>query len=196
MMTKKLARKLLICNCDQTIPLSGVKLSSALDLPSELFVNSSLCRSQIDNFRSALKKNEGLLVACTQEAPLFREIAGENEGCGIDNVSFVNIRELAGWSDEAEKAQPKMVALIETSGLEAEPTRLMTLRSGGNCLVYGKGQIAYDTALKLSERLSVTLVLTDPDDLMIPATNLFPMAIGRIEKLQGALGRFELSIKD
>ncbi len=190
-------KKLLICNCDKTIPLNGAKLSSALGSSSETFVNSSLCRSQIDNFRSALKKNEGLLVACTQEAPLFREIAGDEEGgCGEENVSFVNIRELAGWSDEAEKAQPKMVALIQASGLKADPTRLMTLRSGGNCLVYGQGQTAYDTALKLSERLSVTLILTDPGDLMIPSTNLFAMAIGRIEKLQGALGAFEVTIKD
>ncbi|MCP4935147.1 MAG: 4Fe-4S ferredoxin [bacterium] len=196
MTTEKLARKLLICNCDQTMPLNGAKLSVALDLPSELFINSSLCRSQIDNFRSALKKNEGLLVACTQEAPLFREIASEEDGCGEDNVSFVNIRELAGWSDEAEKSQPKMVALIEASDLKGQPTRLMTLRSSGNCLVYGGGQIVYDTALKLSQRLSVILVLSDPDDLIVPATNLFPMAIGKIEKLQGALGRFKISLKD
>ncbi len=197
MTTKKLARKLLICDCDQTMPLNGAKLSLALGLPDNLFVNSSLCRSQIDNFRGALCKNERLLVACTQEAPLFHEIASDQEdGCGAENVSFVNIRELAGWSDEADKAQPKMVALLQTSDLPSSPARLMTLRSSGHCLVYGRGQIAYDTALKLSQRLSVTLILVDADDLMLPSTNLFPMAIGKIEKLQGALGGFEITIAD
>ena len=55
-----------------------------------------------------------LTVGCTQEAPLFSEVAGERAGA----ISFVNVRETAGWSTDAAKAGPKMAALLAAA---AEP---------------------------------------------------------------------------
>ena len=189
-------KKLLVCNCNGTMPLDDMKLSTLLGRSSEPFVNSALCRAQIGNYRAALEKGQPMLVACTQEAPLFQEIAHENGEEDAVDVSFFNIRELAGWSDEAGQAGPKLAALVKAAELDVEPTRLMTLRSSGNCLVYGSGQIAYDTALKLSQRLGVTLVLSDADDLMLPDINLFPIMSGKIDRIKGALGRFEVSFSN
>ena len=53
---------------------------------------------------------EPLTIGCTQEAPLFTEVAGD----GAD-LRTINIRETAGWSTDAAKAGPKMAALIAAS---------------------------------------------------------------------------------
>ena len=59
-------------------------------------VCSHLCRTEVERFTRALEAGDRLAVACTQEAPLFRELAEEagHEG----GIRFVNIRERAGWS--------------------------------------------------------------------------------------------------
>ena len=56
-----------------------------------------------------------ITVACTQEAPVFSEIADEG---GNAALTFVNIRENAGWSRDAAKAGPKIAALLAAA---AEP---------------------------------------------------------------------------
>ena len=42
-----------------------------------------------------------MIVACTQEAPLFDEVAAGIEGSGA--ITFVNIRETAGWSKDRKR---------------------------------------------------------------------------------------------
>ena len=74
-----------------------------------------LCRLELETFRKAAAAGEPLTVACTQEAPLFAEVADEDA-----DIRFVNIRETAGWSKDAKAAGPKIAALIAAA---AEPVR-------------------------------------------------------------------------
>src|SRR5689334_13366362 len=91
-------RKLLVCNCEGSMPLDGKVLARACAATASPFVNTQLCRAQLDNFRTAAAAGQDLLVACTQEAPLFDEVLAE-AGREI-SVAYVNIRERAGWSRE------------------------------------------------------------------------------------------------
>jgi ferredoxin len=184
-------RRLLVCNCEQTMALDGGKLSDALGLSSPLPVNTQLCRHQIDNYRAALQSGEPVLVACTQEAPLFSEVAEEMGGA---DTAFVNIREQSGWSDAGPRAQPKMAALIAEAAHEPTPTGLTTLTSEGTCLVYGAGQQALDVARQLAGRLSVTLVLSDAGDAIPPERMDIPVYRGMIAAATGTLGRFEVTL--
>eukprot|EP01035_Chromulina_nebulosa_P053526 gene53526-73189_t len=61
-----------------------------------------LCRTEIGRFRAALNEGRPVTVGCTQEAPLFQEIA-EEAGFAAPLV-FANIREAAGWADEGARA--------------------------------------------------------------------------------------------
>mgnify|MGYP003343703471 CR=1 FL=1 len=54
-----------------------------------------------------------LIVTCTQETPLFNEVAGKQPNAA--DITFVNIRENAGWSKDAIAAGPKIAALIAAS---------------------------------------------------------------------------------
>ena len=119
------ARKLLVCDCDGTMPLDGAALGRARG--HDIALNTELCRAQIATYDAALEDGAKVLVCCTQEAPLFAERA---EGTGAD-VLFTNIRERAGWSDEARAAMPKIAALIAEAQTTVPPVRSITVTSAG-----------------------------------------------------------------
>lgn len=151
-----------------------------------------LCRAQLDRFRAALGQHAALTVTCTQEAALFAEVAGAEGFEGA--LSFVNIRETAGWSDDAAKAGPKMAALIAMAGVEPAPFGIVTMESEGVALVLGSGPEAVEAATTLAESLDITVLLTPGADVVPPRRSSFPVLQGRIRKAQGYLGAFELTV--
>jgi len=186
------SQRLLVCNCQRTMEIDGERLAKALGLGS-LTVHSELCRSQVGQFEAALNAGQGVHVACTQEAPLFREVA-EEKGAGEAALTFTNIRERAGWCADKRAALPKMAALIAEAAHRPRPTGVTTLKSGGVCLVYGRGQAALDVAVELSARLSVTVLLTDAEDALPPGIVAVPIYRGRIRTATGHLGAFDIEV--
>ena len=188
-------KEVLLCNCEHSMPLDGKKLAKACHAAGaegEFDLASQLCRSQISNFQSALGREGKVLVACTQEAPLFAEVAEEMDYEG--ELGFFNIRELAGWSGEAEKAEPKIAALAAAAAAELKPVPTVSFESDGVCLVYGKGQDALDAAGQLAEHLDVTVVLTGEEEVIPPRMMSFPVFSGRITQARGHLGGFALNL--
>lgn len=171
--------------------IDGEKLKSCLSGEGELTVFSHLCRAQVEAYDRAVDSNEPLLVACTQEAPLFREVADEKGG---RDIVFTNIREYAGWSEAGRKALPKMAALLAAAAYESEPVGTAPVESRGICLVYGSGQAAMDVAEQLSSRLSVSLLLREAEDVMPPSVVNVPIYKGRISAAKGSLGHFEITV--
>jgi hypothetical protein len=158
----------------------------------EPFLHTDLCRSQVEAFKEAAATGESLLVCCTQEAPLFGELAsGENADSPL---AFVNIRERAGWAEQGAKAGAKIAALIAEAALDFEPALSVTLKSEGVVLVYGSGETAMDAARQLSARLDVTCLLKDPGDALPPRVADVPVFKGRIRTAVGHLGAFEVTI--
>jgi ferredoxin len=186
-------QRLLVCNCQRTMDIDGKRLAEALGLPEPLPVHSELCRSQVAAFEAGLGSGAAVHVACTQEAPLFREVAIEKGGAET-HLTFTNIRERAGWCTEKGAALPKMAALLAEAALQPKPTGVATLKSAGVCLVYGRGQAALDVAAELSQRLSVTVLLSDPEDALPPGIVSVPIYKGRIRRATGHLGRFEIEV--
>ncbi len=187
------SRRLLVCNCQRTMEIDGRRLADALGLPAPLVVHSELCRSQIAAFEEALASGGTVQVACTQEAPLFREVAAE-KSAGEGSLKFTNIRERAGWCSERSAALPKMAALLAEAAHASKPAGVTTLQSEGVCLVYGAGQAVLDVAAELSERLSVTALVSDPEDALPPGMVSVPIYRGRIRTATGRLGAFEIEV--
>ncbi|MBT4907706.1 MAG: 4Fe-4S dicluster domain-containing protein, partial [Rhodospirillaceae bacterium] len=132
---------------------------------------------------------DDLQICCTQEAPVFDEViaeAGNQAG-----ASYINIRETAGWSDEAGAATPKIAALIAAATVPAEPSRTVTMRSAGRVLVYGNAELALPAAEQLANRLTVTVLLIPPGDGLPPSVTHFPVFRGQIKTLSGSLGGFQ-----
>jgi ferredoxin len=187
-------KRILVCNCEISMPLDGGKLARACSAESACEVHTQLCRAQIESFKAAVASGEPLIVGCTQEAPLFEETRAE---FGPDTtVGYTNIRERAGWAEQGRDALPKIAALLAEATLEAPPTGTVTMKSGGECLVYGRGEAAIEAAKQLAPRLSVTVILTRPEDVIPPRLIDVPIFGGTIKGAAGHLGAFELTVDD
>ncbi len=182
------ATKLFVCSCEKTMSIDPAKLGSAY---GEVSGHTQLCRSEMGALETALATESPICIACTQERPLFEEIAAET---GHDALSFVNIREMAGWSADNASKTPKIEALLTAAKLPTVPARLRSIESDGLCLVIGAGQAAFDAAQRLNRSLSVTLLLSAVDDLVLPSELEFPIFAGRVSSATGSLGAFELVV--
>ena len=123
---------------------------------------------------------------------MFREIAAES----ASDVTFANIRESAGWSAEAEKAGPKMAALMAAAATVMPDVPFTRLESGGVALVYGRDERAVEASSLLKEHLDITALITRPDDLTPPRSSEFPIVKGTIRAAKGHLGAFEIIVDD
>lgn len=153
-----------------------------------------LCRAQLDLYRSLLATGAPITVGCTQEAPLFAEVAAEHEAEA--RVSFVNVRETGGWSDEGAQAAPKMAALLAAAALPAPEPKLVSMASEGVALVYGRDETAIEVGRRLADRLDITVLLDRPGEVAPPRTRDFPILKGSVRGATGHLGAFELRVDD
>lgn len=183
--------RLLVCSCEMTMPLDAQAIGRGCT--AHMTQANQLCGLDLAQFKAALTEGEAITVACTQEAPLFKEVAEEFPDIPL---TFVNIRETGGWSKDAAAAGPKAAALIAAASEEMPPILLVTLESSGVTLIYGHDDVAIDAAKRLADRLDITVVLTKPGDITPRAVNEFPVLKGTIRNARGYLGNFELAIDD
>lgn len=193
----KTSPRVLVCDCAGTNPLKSKALREALGLDQKSMPDEAtmLCRHQLDTFEGELGKSGTLVVACTQEAPLFLDVATEfaEENDHEDDIRFVNIREKAGWAKDGKKATAKMAALIAEATLNVEATTAVELESDGVALVLGNSEVALDAATKLASRLDVTLILTGWDSIMPPRIAEVPVFMADKVSAVGHLGAFEVT---
>src|SRR5262245_3425343 len=183
-------RTLKICNCNKTMALDAKALERALKLGRPIQMHTELCRKEVGSFQEALK-DEACVVACTQEAPLFTELADAAKSA--TRLEFVNIREHAGWSKEGAQATPKIAALLALTELP-EPEAVPGVRygSGGELLIVGPAAAAIAWADKLAEHLEVSVLITGGQGGELPAERRYPVFSGAVSSLKGHLGAFEL----
>src|SRR2546425_606375 len=183
-------KTLKLCSCNKTIALDAQALASALKTGTPLPIHTELCRKEAGQFQAALGE-ESLLVGCTQEAPLFGELA-EAAGSKAE-LRFVNIREMAGWSAEGRQATPKIAALLAAAALpEPEPVPNVEYKSGGQILVIGPSAVALEWAKRFSTHLQPSVLITSQEGGELPAERSFPVWSGKPLRVSGWLGAFEV----
>src|SRR4029077_7200927 len=184
---------IILCSCEDTMPLDeaavrrgcrGAKVESA----------GQLCRAELERFRAAVAAGEPLTIACTQEAPLFAEAARDSEKQA--DLTFVNVRETAGWSSQAADAGPKMAALLAAAAEPMPEAPFVTLASAGVVMIYGRDEQAIEAADLLKQHLDVTVMMTKPAALMPGRVNEFPIVQGTVRSAKGHLGAFEIVVDD
>jgi ferredoxin len=184
-------RTLKICNCNKTMALDPKALVAALKLKQPIQMHTELCRKEVGSFQESLK-DEACVVACTQEAPLFSELA--REAGAATRLKFINIREHAGWSKEGAQAMPKIAALLALAELpEPEPVAEVSYQSGGQLLIIGPAEAAIAWADKLAEQLDVNVLVTRGKGGELPAERRYPVWSGKVKSLKGHLGEFEVA---
>jgi ferredoxin len=186
-------RNVLICSCEDTIPLDGEAVRRGCR-GARVTTARQLCRSELDRFRVAAVAGIPLVVGCTQEAPLFAEVAGGQGGRA--DIRYANIRETGGWSTNASDSGPKMAALIAAAAEAAPVVPFVTLASEGAILIYGRDEQALEAADLLKAHLDVTVLIKPPAALPPPRVTEFPVVTGTIGAAKGHLGAFELTVAD
>ena len=184
-------KNILLCDCEGTMDLDAKSLEKFFG-GGKAPINTHLCRVQIANFTQALDGGEPVIVACTQEAPLFDETAIDTNA--ETPVSYTNIRERAGWSSEGGAALPKIKALLAEATLDAPPATSVSLSSEGNVLVYGEGESAIAAAKQLAPRLAVTCLIKNTPDMAPPRIMDVPIFFGNISAAAGYLGAFQVTM--
>lgn len=173
----------LVCNCNGTMPLDSKALGVTM--------HTSLCRQEIGSVIKAFDGSDSIVIACTQERALFGELAEQSEKPLVAPLRFVNIREVAGWTQEAKASTPKIAALLALADMpEAEPVPVVNYESQGRLLIVGPGDQALPWAEKLSDSLDVSVLCTEPGAL--PIARNFPIYTGEVVKLDGYLGKFSV----
>jgi ferredoxin len=173
----------LVCNCNSTMPLDA----KVLGIP----VHHSLCRQEVGSFLKALDGSDSVVVACTQEGALFNELAEQSQKPLVAPLRFVNIREVAGWTQEAKASGPKIAALLALADMpEAEPVPVVNYESQGRLLIVGAGSTALPWAERLSGSLDVSVLCTEAGDL--PLVRNYPIYTGVVTKVDGFLGKFSV----
>ena len=179
-------RKVLICSCEDTIPLDGAHVERACR-GADVVRGRQLCRAELDRVREAVAAGQPIAIACTQEAPLFAEI-------GEAATSFVNIRETAGWSKDAKAAGPKIAGLIAAAGEVMPDVPTLTLTSEGSTLLYGRDERVVEAARLLKDHLDVTVLISKDDAVPPLSITEFRLHKGTIRAASGHLGAFKLRV--
>jgi ferredoxin len=182
-----------VCSCEDTIKLEAGVLRRGCR-GAGLETARQLCRAELERFQAAATADTPLIVGCTQEAPMFAELA-ENSKQGA-NLTFVNLRETAGWSSQASDAGPKMAALLAAAAEPTPAVPLVTLTSKGVILVYGRDEQAIEAAQLLKDHLDVTVMITRRAALTPPRVNEFALVKGTIRSAKGHLGAFEIVVDE
>lgn len=185
-------RRIFVCSCEKTMhPDNG---AIARGCGGAIEAANQLCRLELDRFRDALAVTPAITVGCTQEQPLFEEVAEEAGYAG--SLAFANIREQAGWADEGDLASPKMAALLAAAAEPLPPVATVSMTSEGVTLVLGTDDTALDAARRLAEHLDITVLLDGAHDVIPPRQTAFPVLKGRARTASGHLGAFEIMIDD
>lgn len=182
-----MSKSLLLCDCLGSQKVDTVALGKATGLACGACHNS-LCTDQIDIATAAIASGD-VMIACQQEAHLFADIAVEMDA---PMPMFVDIRDRAGWSDEAEDTTPKMAALIADAQLAQPGSKSIDIVTEGTCLIVGTADVALAAAEKLADVLAVTVLLKSGED--VAPTQAFDTVVGALHQATGTLGRFEVQI--
>jgi len=173
------------------MPLQAQTLGQALG--EDLKPHTALCRREAVDFQRAVQTGQTVVVACTQEKKLFSELAEQTEGA-ISPIRFVNIRETGGWSREAANASPKLAALLAAARLpEPEPVPTVTYKSEGRLLILGPVDLAEKAAALLADAMQITLWSEGAGKAGGMQERRYPVMAGRLNKLSGWLGAFDVS---
>jgi len=193
MVDQRDGRICLVCSCEDSMPLDAKALRRGCDARgAELRLGEQMCRGQLDRFLAAVGEGRPVTMACTLEAPLFTQ---EAEAAGATApLSFVNVREHAGWSAEAADTGPKMAALLAAAAVPVPPTTLVPLKSEGTTLVLGRDEAALAAAERLRDRLDLTVLLTGERPVEPVRSDDYPVLRGRARAATGWLGAFEVVV--
>lgn len=184
--SKHMAKKLIVCDCEGSQNVNAPALAKACGVECSR-VHSALCTSELQTAAEYLTDGNAVL-ACMQERATFDALAEE---IGVEPPGYLDLRDRAGWSDDARDATAKMAALTAEALLPAQAAPSVDVVSEGVCFILGASEIVGPLAERLSHVLAVTVLVTDDE---IPLNRDYDVIKGSVRRVSGALGGFEIAV--
>ena len=183
------APRLVLCDClgSQAVDPASIEAGAGIACGR---VHRALCVDGLGPAAGELAA--GGWIACGQETARLTEMC---EALGLPEPGFVDIRDRAGWSEDAGAGRPvgpKQAALVADAALARPATRALDVVSGGLCLVLGPAEAAIPAAERLCGALAVTAVVPDASGVVLDRR--YDVAEGRIHGASGTMGRFAVEI--
>ncbi|MEP2533033.1 4Fe-4S binding protein [Shimia sp.] len=182
-----MSKSLILCNCMESATLDPDTIATLEGVTCSK-IHSGLCTHDNSQAAAAIAKGDAI-IACQQEREFFTELAADLE---IPEPQFVDLRDRAGWSDDAANAGAKMAALVADALRDAPPAKTFEIASEGLCLILGPAEVALAAAQQLKEHLGVTVLLEQGAEM--PLERGFDVIAGQLKSAQGALGHFVVRI--
>lgn len=188
-------KTLLLCSCDKTQTLDIKALKAAAQADEAVLVDQ-LCGSDMAVAAQSLNGNNDLVIACTQQAPLFDRLADEiqAETGKTAAFEFIDLRDRAGWAPKSAKSKrvtAKQSALLAAAQLSPPMVPVKNIVSNGVCCIIGTTEQCIRMAELVQDELGVTCVVTDSGPVALPSAR-YDFAKGQLKSAKGALGCFEL----
>ena len=183
-------RTILVCSCEDTMPLDAGAIGAA--------AAARRCRPRTS---SAAPRSSASAPRPQRRAAHRRLHPGgaavlRGRGRAAPALTFANVRETAGWSADAAKAGPKMAALLAAAAEPLPDIPFVSLSSEGVALIYGRDERAIEAGKLLADHLDVTVLIARPKDLRRRASPIFRWCKGTIKSAKGHLGAFEIVVDD
>ncbi len=180
-----------LCSCLNSIKIDNSKLLNTND--SQIVTARELCGAE-SNFLHKIDKNKNVIIACTQEKKFFKEKL-QND---IDKkLKFINIRELAGWTNKDQYLTPKILSMLYSKiNTKDFYPHYIDMHSQGRITIIGEEDNAYETAIKLADRLDVTLILIKNPNIILTEERNFNIYKGSSINIKGYFGNFQISISE
>ena len=149
-------RQILICSCEDTMPLDADTVRRGCR-GAQVSTAHHLCRAEIEKFRAAAAQSDPLIVGCTQEAPLFSEVAAELEReagaltLAVTNNSASPLAEVSEFHIDVLAGEEKALPATKTYTAELLALYLFVdgMRGGQGA---GKAELLPDLAQSVLER--------------------------------------------
>ena len=158
---------------------------------AEVSTARQLCRAELERFRAAAAGGEPLIVGCTQEAPLFSEVAAEGERRTLDLRQCARDRRLVERGRGRPARRWRRCSRPPPSRRPTFPSSVC--RSEGVTLIYGRDERAIEAG-EAAQRPSRRHRADQPPDGHRAAARrpIFRWCKGTIRSAKGHLGAFEL----
>ncbi|MBW4710055.1 4Fe-4S binding protein [Roseobacter sp. YSTF-M11] len=182
-----MTKKLILCDCLGSQTLDPETLQQATGVSCSKVLTHA-CGQQVAQTASMIADGDAV-IACQQESILFKDLAAETDAPVPD---FVDLRDRAGWSGDADRASPKMAALVAEAMLPRPAGKSVDIVSNGACLILGTEEVALGAARDLADILAVTVLVDAPFDTTpgLP----FDVVSGSLSRASGSLGAFNLRL--
>ena len=188
-------RTLLLCRCGDSMEVDPKSAKESLNA-SSVIETDFLCTQNLSVAEKELLSDNQVIIACEQQAALFKEMCNEIEFEKKITTDLINIdiRDRAGWTED-KNAFAKQAALLSEIDLETPETPIKEIVSEGVCLILGKNDVALDLALKLSNELAVTVLLEQELENIIPRSE-YNVCKGVLKNVSGYLGNFKIVVNN